>query len=512
MANGDPIIIGLPNTASNPGTATILSRDENTAETVFVARNLNIGDGIRGEASDDAYGGVRGINTIGTGVRGESDTSYGVWGGSNGGTGVRGRSNDSDGVSGTSSSGTGVSGTSFAGGTGVRGSSSGGPNTYGVVGHREGSGFGAGVQGSSNNVMGVVGFSRFYPAVYGNAGFIDPVTQEEVGATGTAGTSFGRGGIGVSGRGGMMGIYGLGSISDQTEPTAGVVGEVVSGAYLSPGVVGRSSRGPGVLGEAEPAPQGGHRPPHPGIRGTSETGAAGVEGRNFGPGAGVLGLGQTGVLGISGQGDAGEFYGDVRVHGILYKDGGGFRIDHPQTPEDKYLTHSFVESDDMKNVYDGAAILDESGAASVDLPEWFEGLNRDFRYQLTAVGGAAPNLHVAEEVSGNRFKIAGGEEGMKVCWQVTGIRQDPWADANRIEVEEDKAEGERGYYLHPDLYEQPEEQGIGFAAFPDEMRQIKQLEEGQLPELPSVLDDPRLEEQRQQIEELRRQFPPPSEE
>lgn len=48
------------------------------------------------------------------------------------------------------------------------------------------------------------------------------------------------------------------------------------------------------------------------------------------------------------------------------------------------------------------------------LPEWFETLNRDFRYQLTAVGAPGPNLYVAEEISGNHFKIAGGQPGAKV--------------------------------------------------------------------------------------------------
>ena len=46
---------------------------------------------------------------------------------------------------------------------------------------------------------------------------------------------------------------------------------------------------------------------------------------------------------------------------------------------------------------------------------------------------------------------------MKVSWQVTAIRKDPWANANRIEVEQDKPTKERGYYLHPDVYGQPEE-------------------------------------------------------
>ena len=49
---------------------------------------------------------------------------------------------------------------------------------------------------------------------------------------------------------------------------------------------------------------------------------------------------------------------------------------------------------------------------------------------------------------------------MKVSWQVTGIRKDPWANAHRIQVEEDKPDKERGYYIHPDLYGQPAENGI----------------------------------------------------
>ena len=42
---------------------------------------------------------------------------------------------------------------------------------------------------------------------------------------------------------------------------------------------------------------------------------------------------------------------------------------------------------------------------------------------------------------------------MKVCWQVTGVRRDAWAEANRIPVEEVKPVGEKGNYLHPELFE-----------------------------------------------------------
>jgi hypothetical protein len=140
----------------------------------------------------------------------------------------------------------------------------------------------------------------------------------------------------------------------------------------------------------------------------------------------------------------------------LEKGGGDFRIDHPLDPENKYLRHSFVESPDRMNVYNGNLVLDANGEAWVELPEWFGALNRDFRYQLTCIGDFAP-VYIAEKIANNRFKIAGGTPNMEVSWQVTGIRQDPWAIAHPVVVEEEKPEEKRGYYLRPDLYGQPEE-------------------------------------------------------
>lgn len=45
--------------------------------------------------------------------------------------------------------------------------------------------------------------------------------------------------------------------------------------------------------------------------------------------------------------------GNVAVQNTLSKGGGSFKIDHPLDPENKYLYHSFVESPDMMNVYNG---------------------------------------------------------------------------------------------------------------------------------------------------------------
>ncbi len=114
----------------------------------------------------------------------------------------------------------------------------------------------------------------------------------------------------------------------------------------------------------------------------------------------------------------------------------------------------------MMNVYNGNVTLNANGEAIVTMADWFEALNKDFKYQLTAIGAPGPNLYIAEEISGNQFKIAGGTSGMKVSWQVTGIRQDAYANENRIQVEELKKPEERGKYLHPTAFGQPKEMGI----------------------------------------------------
>jgi hypothetical protein len=188
-------------------------------------------------------------------------------------------------------------------------------------------------------------------------------------------------------------------------------------------------------------------------------GDAAFHGRAFGINSnGVIGScdnGQNarGVWGLSTSGRAGVFSGKVFVSGQINKAALAFQIDHPLDPENKYLLHSGVESPDMKNVYDGIAQLDEDGSAWIEMPGWFGEFNGDCRYQLIAIGGSAPDLHVAEEISENRFRIGGGTAGMKVSWQVTGIRKDAWPERNRIVVEEDKPEEARGTYLHPEAFD-----------------------------------------------------------
>ncbi|MCB2180828.1 MAG: hypothetical protein KQH63_02245 [Desulfobulbaceae bacterium] len=173
----------------------------------------------------------------------------------------------------------------------------------------------------------------------------------------------------------------------------------------------------------------------------------------------------------SGDAWAGVFYGDVDIYGTLSKSGGSFKIDHPLDPENKYLQHSFVESPDMMNVYNGNVMLDENGEALVELPDYFEALNRDFRYQLTCIGGFAP-VYIAEKIKENTFRIAGGAPDMEVSWQVTGVRQDAWAEANPIEVEVDKDETEKGTYIYPELYGKDMKSGVAYARDPEMMEEM----------------------------------------
>ena len=77
----------------------------------------------------------------------------------------------------------------------------------------------------------------------------------------------------------------------------------------------------------------------------------------------------------------------MSVTGSISKAGGGFTIDHPLDPASRYLSHSFVESSEKKNFYDGFVACDDSGEATVSLPEWFESLNTEVHCQLTS-GGA----------------------------------------------------------------------------------------------------------------------------
>ena len=191
----------------------------------------------------------------------------------------------------------------------------------------------------------------------------------------------------------------------------------------------------------------------------NSTGVAGSNGGIFysaSPnGNGVVGINTTG-------GNAGYFEGNVTVTGTLTKGGGSFKIDDPIDPANKYLSHSFVESPDMMNIYNGNVTTDAHGYATVAMPAWFEALNRDFRYQLTTINSFS-RATIAAELKDGKFRVRTSQPHVKVSWQVTGIRHDAYADAHRIPTEEEKPADEQGKYLHPELFGAGPDKSVAYA-------------------------------------------------
>jgi len=299
----------------------------------------------------------------------------------------------------------------------------------------------------------------------------------------TAETRWGmRSEIENSGTGNVMGIY--------AEVKSTNSAEDVKGIYANAYSVGRRVA---VEGTAWPedwmfGPYGGWGT---GVRGSSQfcDTCHGVQGFSSGLDSnalvyGVYGSAQNGrkVYGVYGRADSGDvetwagyFDGDVNVTGTLSKGAGSFRIDHPLDPDNYYLQHSFVESPDMMNIYNGNVTTNQDGEAVVDLPEYFASLNVDFRYQLTVIGQFAQAI-IAEEISGDSFTIQTDKPNVKVSWQVTGIRNDAYARSHPIEVKVPKADVDRGRFLHPEALGYDKSMGIDVHDYEAERERLLQAE------------------------------------
>jgi hypothetical protein len=352
------------------------------------------------------------------------------------------------------------------------------PSGSGVYGEQPSTGpglFTAGVSGVSRSV------TNLGPGVWGlhssSIGTV-PAVQGETnsttnGAIGTKGiivsTNPGAGSAAVYGENRGAGGYGVGVWGSQngsgygvygTAPDGiGVVGIHQNASGTSPGVSGDSSStaqyAVGVQGRITSASAG---PGSAAVRGVNNGAGAtgiGVWGSHAGSGYGVYGTSANGY-GVVGESSkwAGYFFGNVTVTGTLFKGAGAFKIDHPLDPAHKYLQHSFVESPEMKNVYDGIATTNARGFAVVRLPHYFQALNERFRYQLTSLSGLQ-QVAVATEIANNRFTIQSEKPHSRVSWQVTGVRHDAYAKAHPIRVIEEKTAAEQGKYLYPQGFGKP---------------------------------------------------------
>ncbi|BCW94634.1 MAG: hypothetical protein WHS44_11220 [Fimbriimonadales bacterium] len=359
-------------------------------------------------------------------ARASSGATYGVYGrsDSSAGTGVFGEVNASNpgslsagvkGVNrGTAFDSIGVYGEHTGAGWGVHGRTNAGTGVYGLATATTGATYG--VYGQSRSPAGV--------GVYGEVSASSPGSLS-AGVKGVnRGTAFDS--IGVYGEhtGAGWGVHG------RTNAGTGVYGLATSTSDQTYGVYGesRSTSGWGVYGWAR----------------ASNGVTYGVHGRSASPnGYGVYSSGQFAASGTK-----------------------SFQIDHPLNPETHFLNHFCTEAPEPQNIYNGVVVLDARGEAWVQLPDYFEAINRDPRYTLTAIGAAMPNLHIAVEIQNNRFKIAGGAPGKRVSWEVKAIRNDRWVQRYGYQAEQEKPEHYQGKYLHPELYGQPEERGIFYRPDP----------------------------------------------
>jgi hypothetical protein len=341
---------------------------------------------------------------------------------SSGGVALNGTSTSNTGVEGTSSSGSGVVGTNANTTVGTAG-------VLGVAGQRNTSSFSgiAGVWGDSSASVGVFGSSDQSPGVFGQS-------NQQYGVSGASNQN--------------NGVYGTTNTSSPYY--AGVWGSAGGSAS---GLRGEASGGDGVFAESDYA--------------------NGVEGHASLPNA-------VGVVGDAYYTDglAGQFNGNLVVTGTTSTGSSDVKIDHPADPANKYLVHTAIESSEMVNIYSGNVTTDELGLATVRLPDWFELENGDFRYQLTVLNQFAQAI-IKNRIANHQFIIMTNAGHVDVSWQVTGVRQDAFAKAHPLVVEEVKPPTESGYYLRPELHGQPEEKGLDWARNPDWMRAKKTMREMQ---------------------------------
>ncbi len=389
------------------------------------------------------------------------------------------------------SSGYGISVTSSsASNPGIYSSQTGGAS--GVHGHSSTSG-GAGVQATASSASGNALLAQNTAAAGSSTGNgFHALTAQSAGSAIWAQNT--NGGNGITAQNSNGGTAVSASTTDTSVACLDASNASTSGNADGAFVTAASSSGIAVLGESTSTSTSGTGPT--GIYGSSASGVGyglyGVNTATSNNGIGIYALGWKysvyadspgSATGVSLYANGGAtFAGSVTILGSLSVSGAkNFVIDHPLDPANKYLTHACVESPERKTVYDGVVEADGLGEVTVTLPAYFEALNGDFRYQLTALGDPSPELHVKREVSKGHFVIAGARPKQRVSWQVTGVRRDAWAAKNPMIVEADKGSAERGLYLNPEAHGASTEKRVG-GAEAAEMKKRREKVEGGLAE------------------------------
>ncbi len=246
-------------------------------------------------------------------------------------------------------------------------------------------------------------------------------TYDDMYANGIEGVTMSPEGHGVGGFAPFVGVYGLSNDYDSPDDTRGVWG--VDSAPSGMGVYGSNAN---VSPTATPY----------GVFGQCS---------NLTLGFGVYAQGDSGASGLK-----------------------AFRIDHPFDPEHKYLLHYSTESPFPQNFYSGNVVTDAKGFAWVQLPDYFDEINTNFKYQLTVIddGDEFVMAKVTKEVAANRFQVRTSKPGTKVSWRVEADRNDLYVRAKRPTDIREKTGYEFGKYQHPELYGLPASRGMHFRQAP----------------------------------------------
>ncbi len=513
--------LSLPynDTFSLPGHAFNLTNTQGSYAALHGNATGSLGQGVFGEAATGygvyGYGltGVAGTSGAGTGVYGYSVSGAGVYAYSDfsealhavlyTGSGVNISNYSIPAILGESSYGNGVMGVVSTPGAGVFGIA---PNGYGVLAisangypiyaYDTPSGVDysmfakpaiLGESLSRNGVLGVAaatntsGIIGYNPAGYG-------VTA--VSTTGTASYSTCTSGTAVystSSTGtGLFSYSGSGyAMHAMLSNSSGVN---ISN-YSVPALLAESNYGNGIIGVVSTTGAGvlGYAPTGTGLLGVTDSGNAvyALSNATSGvvrtilaqntsdQGAAILGWASAtsgNNYGVVGQSDSPAGwavfgFGDVGCTGVK-----SFVIDHPLDPANKILRHYCTEGPEPQNAYNGVVTTDAQGFATVQLPDYFDQINRDFRYQLTVIDSTEDFVlaKVAQEIANNQFRVRTSQPNTKVSWEVKGVRNDPWVRAHGIQAEQDKPAAERGTYLQPELYGQPREKGSAYSPAPQQ--------------------------------------------
>jgi hypothetical protein len=139
-----------------------------------------------------------------------------------------------------------------------------------------------------------------------------------------------------------------------------------------------------------------------------------------------------------------------------------FTMDHPLDPANKTLVHAAIESNEVLNAYSGNVTTDAGGKATVNLPDYFEAINKDFRYQLTVIGPFAQAV-ISREIKNNQFEISTSQPNTKVSWEVKGVRNDAHMRKHPFTAVEEKADALKGKYVDPSVHRQPESKRVSYS-------------------------------------------------